>query len=354
MGGIIDSLTGEGQAHAAQQSAGVLANGAAAAGGATNRGYNAAIQQTAPYYTGGLAAYNKLLALNGVAPQGGEGNINSTAKEIAKAFPTFNGKGGLTYKAGDTANNLQFVQHFSDQAPNLLATEMNNQHGAMNPQTIKNLQGLLPLAQQSISGYNASQNGGNTQGGALNDYYGSAQYRAIFGDDAMDHPGESAIDRFHGTPGYQFALDQGSRQVTNNAAASGLLNSGQFAKNLTNFAQGQADQNYNSYLDQLIGNFNSYQGNLTNLANAGFGIAQNNSRMAFDQGGNNANAILGGAAARAGGITNAANSRAAGMQSLASLGTSLLTGGASIGPSLFGAQQQQPVNQTGGFLGGYN
>lgn len=52
-------------------------------------------------------------------------------------------------------------------------------------------------------------------------------------------------------PGYQFAMDQGIQARDRSAAARGALDSGGYAKELTAFGQGLADQNFNAYLDRL-------------------------------------------------------------------------------------------------------
>lgn len=58
---------------------------------------------------------------------------------------------------------------------------------------------------------------------------------------------------FQASPGYQFALDQGENAVTQNKAVNGLLKSGSALKAVGNYAQGQADQQYNNWWTQQAG-----------------------------------------------------------------------------------------------------
>lgn len=62
---------------------------------------------------------------------------------------------------------------------------------------------------------------------------------------------QNAFSTFRADPGYQFALDQGSRSLQNSAASRGVLNSGQTAKALTQFGQGLADEQYGKYFSRL-------------------------------------------------------------------------------------------------------
>ncbi|KAA0697417.1 hypothetical protein DTW90_18475 [Neorhizobium sp. P12A] len=62
-----------------------------------------------------------------------------------------------------------------------------------------------------------------------------------------------ATDAFHTSPGYNFAVDQGTQAALRGASAAGMLNSGNTLTALTQFGQGTADQEYNSWLDRLNG-----------------------------------------------------------------------------------------------------
>lgn len=82
--------------------------------------------------------------------------------------------------------------------------------------------------------------------------------------------GQAGLSNFQNSSGFQNQLQQGSQAITDNAASRGLLQSGATAKALTTFGQGLASQNFNSYLQNLLG-----------LGNQG--IAANNSITAAGQ-----------------------------------------------------------------------
>jgi len=58
---------------------------------------------------------------------------------------------------------------------------------------------------------------------------------------------------FQESPGYQFALQQGTDAVQSGAAARGGLYSGAAMTGLNNYAQGMANQEYGNYLNRLQG-----------------------------------------------------------------------------------------------------
>ena len=80
--------------------------------------------------------------------------------------------------------------------------------------------------------------------------------------DALGLNGGAARDQFRtdfrSDPGYQFAFDEGARAIEGSAAARGGALGGGVLKALTRYGQGQADQQYGSYLDRFM-----------NLANMG-------------------------------------------------------------------------------------
>lgn len=63
----------------------------------------------------------------------------------------------------------------------------------------------------------------------------------------------AATSAFQAGPGYQFALDQGTRAALRGASAAGMLNSGNTLAALTGYGQGLANQEYGGWLDRLSG-----------------------------------------------------------------------------------------------------
>lgn len=65
--------------------------------------------------------------------------------------------------------------------------------------------------------------------------------------------GGNGFENYLDSTGYNFQLDEGSRAVTNNRAAKGLLNSGSTLKSLNNYGQNMGKQYFGNYLQQLLG-----------------------------------------------------------------------------------------------------
>lgn len=65
------------------------------------------------------------------------------------------------------------------------------------------------------------------------------------------------------TPGYDFQMDQGLQALDRQRAASGSMASGGASADAMKFAQGLASQDYNSWMDRLMG-LNTQYGNTTN------------------------------------------------------------------------------------------
>jgi hypothetical protein len=114
------------------------------------------------------------------------------------------------------------------------------------------------------------------------------------------------------TPGYQFALQQGTRAIDQNAAANGTLLSGNTGVALQNYGQGLASttyqQTYNNALQSYLANLHGLMG--------GAQLGQNSASTLGYQGnqaaGLNTNINLGGAEAQADQINRAADARASG------------------------------------------
>lgn len=184
-------------------------------------------------------------------------------------------------------------------------------------------------------------------------------------------------------PGYQFQLQQGLNALQNSAAARGGLLSTGTAKNLEDYAQGDAASNYNNVYNQALQtygtNYNTFANNQNNLYSRLYGAsgqglsagqslgglqqagAQGQSNIYQNSGqqvGNNLN-LLGQEAA--GGIVGGSNALSAGLQGgLNGAGVSLasvLGQGTTPPPGL-----QQNLNQStynslaspGGLLNNYN
>lgn len=104
----------------------------------------------------------------------------------------------------------------------------------------------------------------------LQKFFDTPEYRLLYGNDPnVLNPNNSPTDRFRFDPGYQFSQNEGFRQMQNNAAAQGLLESGSTQRDLQGYAQGLADQNYQRWLQQNSGLFNQWQQGMAGLAQMG-------------------------------------------------------------------------------------
>lgn len=79
----------------------------------------------------------------------------------------------------------------------------------------------------------------------------------------------TGLNQYKQTIGFDNMLEQGSRGVTGNAAASGLLRSGGTSKGLARFAAGLEDQTSGQYMDRLFQMAGIGQNAASTLAGAG-------------------------------------------------------------------------------------
>ena len=96
-------------------------------------------------------------------------------------------------------------------------------------------------------------------------------------------------DLFQQSPGYQFRLEQGMKAIQAGQAAQGNLLSGGGAKELQQFGQGLAGDDYGNYLEQLFKFAQMGQQADTAKANASMGVASGLAESAFSGGMANAN-----------------------------------------------------------------
>lgn len=83
-------------------------------------------------------------------------------------------------------------------------------------------------------------------------------------------------------PGYQFRRDQGNIGITNNAAASGMLQSGDTLRALTNYGQDSSSQEYNNAFQRWLqeGQFDA------NMVGMGQNAAGQQGQLAMEGAGN--------------------------------------------------------------------
>lgn len=188
--------------------------------------------------------------------------------------------------SSDLINNLNLITGTNTSAnanpndPGSLDVALRNQYGndlSGAPAQIQQLYNAWKQqynTQNPISGSTAAP-GTTSQG--LTNFLNSPDYQLLYGtNDTSTDP----TQRFQQDPGYQFAIDQGMKQLQRNSAAQGLLESGGLQQQLLSYAQGTQNQQYQNYLTQQQGLFTNYQNNLGTAAAQGAqytGAAQANS-----------------------------------------------------------------------------
>lgn len=124
--------------------------------------------------------------------------------------------------------------------------------------------------------------------------------------------GTGSIDprTFQGSPGYQYALQQGTNAVTN--SAHGNIG-GNALRALQQTGQGLANQNWNQYLGQAGNAWGNLISGVSGIANQGQNAATNLGGFGQNLGAQVGSNIIGGGNALAGGDIGAARALAGGM-----------------------------------------
>ncbi len=115
------------------------------------------------------------------------------------------------------------------------------------------------------------------------------------------------FSQFYNTPGYQFAVNQGTNAIKSAAAANGSAYTPNTLASIGNYVQGAASTNYNNYIQQLLST--SQLGSTANATNVGSNLstgtsiaqAQAQSGQASAAGAANQSGIIGNALSGLGG-----------------------------------------------------
>lgn len=115
-------------------------------------------------------------------------------------------------------------------------------------------------------------------------------------------------------PGYQFAFDQGLQALDRSAASKGLLLSGGQLKDVTNYGQGMASQQFGNYVGQLNALSNLGENAAAMTGNNAIATGQGVASSQLAAGNAAAQGILGAGQAGAAGIVGGANAISGGIQ----------------------------------------
>jgi hypothetical protein len=168
---------------------------------------------------------------------------NKAAKAAGKA-------GDAQLTASREANELQREMYGN----NLRSQQPYLQSGALGQQALAGALGLAPTYDEGAGdeygpGGTALNQAGSQFRGQLNKTF---------------EPSDIYTD-----PSYQFRLDQGRKQLESSAAARGGLLTGQGLKDITNYGQGAASQEYQAAFDRFNINQTNLYNRLSGLANTG-------------------------------------------------------------------------------------
>ena len=188
-----------------------------------------------------------------------------------------------------------------------------------------------PVAAPSSNGtinYGATPNqlaaAANSQVGAN----GQGQFTKTFGS------GDLGLD-----PSYQFRLSQGMQALKAAGAATGSLQTGQGLKNISDYAQGSASQEYQNAYNRFMQNQNTQYGRLAGLAGLGQNAAAGMGNQGVQTGANIANTTMAGTAASNQYLTGAAQAQASGQVGMANAISGGLNNGINSGTNSWMAQQ---------------
>jgi hypothetical protein len=146
----------------------------------------------------------------------------------------------------------------------------------------------LQNSQNQALGYLKPYNeAGSNATGVLSGLLTGSQYNSATGQTTILTP-EQRNNLFQQSPGYQFRLNEVLKALQNSQVARGGLLSGGAAKEIGQYSQGLASQEYSDYLNQLTG-----------LANLGSNAAANSANTVSQIGGVMSGNIYNGGAAQA-------------------------------------------------------
>ena len=152
-------------------------------------------------------------------------------------------------------------------------------------------------------------------------------------------------------PSYQWRLDQGLQALKASRNATGNLQTGQGLKDIVNYGQGAASQEYQSAYDRFMRNQETAYGRLSGLATTGINAAGTMSNAASSMAANKGQNIMGSAANSGNFLTGAAASQAAGMVGGANAITGAINNGANTWMGYQYLNKKYP-NSTGTAPGG--
>lgn len=202
---------------------------------------------------------------------------------------------------------------------------------------------LYGIPDPNAAGAN-SQYGANAAGDAL---AGGGGGSGSSGAPGTAGPGAPNYNAFYNSPGYQFALSQGQNAINRNASANGSLYSSNTLGALSNYTAGAAGQQYNNYVQQLMGLAGLGGSAVAGTNSAAQNAGNNISSTQLSAGNANASGVLGSGGAWSGAVQQGGNLLSNYMKNNGGSGSDYSPGYATNGGYVYNG-----VEQNGGYGGG--
>lgn len=289
--GLVSALLGS---NAASSAASAQANAANQAAALQKAMFDKTNELNAPFRAGGLSAQNRLLELMGLRPAGGQSG------QSGQGSP--GGQGGGAPRSEAELRQALLSQYT---APMRQVVNINQGgEGDFAPQYFTE-GGEVDEAGLSAAIAQARQR----EQTAHEQSQQAATPSADFGKYARDF----SMADYQADPGYAFRLQQGQQAIERSAAARGGFGGGRMAKDLTNYAQGAASQEYGNAFNRYQTNRSNQLNPLQSLAGVGQTATGQMQTAAQNYASNAGNATMQAGAANASGYMGQANAISGGV-----------------------------------------
>lgn len=294
------------------------------------------------------------MAISPLLSGSGQGNSgNMAATNAGSAFMGINNP-NLQIQGGSTGN-LGTAPQSTDST---LASTIT---GAL-PGILQGAAGIYGSQNAAEKQTQADQNAINTQQstlGNINNIWSTQQQlgqgaQTALGS-ALGTNGQPAdYSGFENMPGYKFAVQQGTQAIQRQAASLGNAYTPNTAAAIGQYVTGTAAQDYNTYIQQLMGAAGLGSTANAGIANPTYNTGANISTLQQNQGQAQASGVQGGANAVGGLFSpNGAGSSLIGAASRFLGGGGGGSGGINYGPNLAQSGAPAPTDANGGLNGGY-
>jgi hypothetical protein len=305
----------------ANEAAKTINQGTLDAIGANYNLYNQQRRDQAPYANAGAGAVNYLSYLLGIGggpngqssgpqtPTTAQNQVNSVLWNGKHGKAVMNGQNGFIWKP-DNHNDRSYTFMYVDGNGNDVYQRTGGMpgEGATNDFAIVGKDGQATFAAQPPVGQQFGQSGGNNQ--ITDQMKSDPQFGSLMHD--------FGASDFTQDPGYDFRLNEGAKALQRSAAAKGRVFSGGTLKDLTNYNQNFASNEYGNAYNRFQTNRATKYNQLASLAGLGqvsvgqIGQDTNNleglnTNTKMEGTMNEANARASGYSSWANGLTNAAN-----------------------------------------------